>query len=180
MPDSNQPDEIHNKLQKLKTLAERGSPNERDNARLLFEKLCKKYKISIEDITLSDEKKMCWFKYTGGDLFRKLLMQCIYKTVGITDKNYSLYKRGKTRNLIGVECTIAQGIEIELDYAFYSEHLKIELQRLTEMFIQRNDIFPPNGPVGEGKLTADDIKLACAIKKQTRVLQVTGDNHDQK
>lgn len=164
-------DEINAKLQKLKTLSERGSPGERDNAKMLFEKLCKKYHISIKDVVISDEKEIRWFKYKGGSLFRQLLLQCTYKTMGVGwDK--ATYRRGKSRCLVGVECTAAQGIEIEMDYSFYSNHLKNEMQRVVDMFIQRNSIFPPNSPVSKGSMSEEDLQLACSMKKHIRTLQV--------
>ena len=171
-------DEQKSRLQKLKTLAERGSPGERDNAKVLLEKLCNKYDVNIDQLGSSDKIEMRWFKYKKGNLYKQLLNQCIYKTLG---KNFESYVRGRGKHYtseIGVECSVAESIEIELDYSFYSHHFEREMQRLLDMFIQKNKIFPPdNGePKKEDntKISEEDILLYQSIKRQTRSLQIEG------
>lgn len=170
-------EEQKSRLQKLKTLAERGSPGERDNAKLLLERLCKKYDVSLDDILGSfDKVEMHWFKHKKGDLYKQLLNQCIYKTLG---RNFDSYVHGRGKHYksdIGVECTIAESIEIEMDYAFYVHHFENEMKRLLDMFIQKNKLFPPdNGepkPESDTKVTEEDILLYQSIKRQTRSLQI--------
>ena len=167
---------IETRLKGLKALAERGVGGEKENAAILLKKLCEKYSISIDEIESSEKIETHWFRYTGGDLFRQLLLQCLYKTMG-GNWNKITYKQlrpKKTRCIIGVDCTFAQAIEIDLDYAFFSHHLKTDLQRVTDMFIQRNYIFAPDGPVDDGtnKLSEADIQLALSLKKHTRTLQI--------
>lgn len=170
-------DEQKSRLQKLKTLAERGSPGERDNAKLLLEKLCKKYDVPLELIESSDKVEMRWFKHKKGGLYQQLLNQCIYKTLG---RHFEPYVRGRDkhyRSEIGVECTIAESIEIELDYSFYSHHFDKEVKRLLDMFIQKNKLFPANGETSKGddaNITEEDILLYQSIKRQTRSLQIEG------
>ncbi|MFA5378381.1 MAG: hypothetical protein WC455_21685 [Dehalococcoidia bacterium] len=160
------------RLKKLKALAERGVGGEKENAKRLLENLCNKYQISPDQIESFDEKKMRWFRHQRGRRFKHLLCQCMYKTLGEGAKKYT---HGKASE-IGVECTAAQGMEIELDYAFYSDALEVEIERLVEMFIQKNDIFPPNCVVSSGNngLTEEDISLYRGIKKHTRVLKISG------
>lgn len=165
------------RLKKLKALAERGIGGEKENAAALLEKLCEKYQISQDEIESSDEIKLRWFRYTRGERFEKLLFQCMYKTLGKGHTKYTrrAAKGGRTSE-IGVRCTIVQGIEIELDYSFYSDALESEIDRLFEMFIQKNEIFPSDVEESTGgkELTREDILLYRSIKKQTRVLQITG------
>lgn len=175
-------DEQNAKLCKLKTLAERGSPGEKEAAQFLLEKLCKKYDVSMDELSNIDDKTIRWFRYRQGDHFRKLLAQCIYKTLGGTD--YSTYRRRNKHekkrysNEIGANCTAAEAIEIELDYTFFSNNLEREIDRLTSMFIQKNDMFPKNVKTDDSEpsdtkpLTEEDILLYRSIKKQTRNLQI--------
>ena len=98
----------------------------------------------------------------------------MYKTLGKTPRYTHTFK--KTCE-IGADCTIAEAIEIELDYLFFSKILEEEIDRFYNMFVQKNDIFPPNSEAdNEGdheKLTKEDILLYDGIKKQTRTLQIS-------
>jgi len=162
------------RLKKLKALAERGIGGEKENAQMLLEKLCEKYGISIDEVESSDERKMHWFRFRKGAQLRKLLAQCVFKTIG---KGRSTYKRTNTRaRELGTACTAAEAMEIELDYEFYADALQIEMTRLVEMFIQKNDLFPPNTDVSKsGCISEEDRFLYQGIKKQSRVLRM-GDN----
>jgi hypothetical protein len=103
----------------------------------------------------------------------------VYKTIGRGDKTYVHSGRGN-HSEVGTECTTAEAIEIELDYAFYSDALVKEMGRLYDMFIQKNNIFPPNSkededlpePNGGKKFTEEDIILYQSLKKQSRTLQI--------
>lgn len=44
---------------------------------------------------------------------------------------------------MGIECTPAQYIEIEADFAFYSEAMKEEMELFYSAFLQKNELFPP-------------------------------------
>ena len=166
---------IETRIKGLKALAERGSPGEKENAAALLKKLCNKYGISADEIEISETIETRWFRYTGGDLFRQLLLQCIYKTMG-GKWDRQTYKKvfPKTRCVMGVDCTFAQAIEIDLDYAFFAHHLKTDLQRVTDMFIQRNNLFAPDGAVDDSstKPSEADIQLALSLKRHTRNLSL--------
>jgi hypothetical protein len=162
------------RLKRLKSLADRGVGGEKENATVLFEKLCKKYQISPEQIESPEEREMRWFKHKRGELFQKLMCQCIYK-IGLGGKAYT---HGKNRAEVGIECTTAEAIEIELDYKFYESALEKEMERLYNMFIQKNGMFPRSNkmettePSEEKEVTEEDILLYRSIKRQTRVLQI--------
>jgi hypothetical protein len=85
---------------------------------------------------------------------------------------------GKNRTEVGIECTAAEAIEIELDYKFYSDAFEKEMGRLYNMFIQKNSMFPPSEKEetsessSDKEITEEDILLYRSIKKQTRVLQI--------
>ncbi len=155
-------------LIKLKTLAERGVDGEKENAAALLQKLCEKNNISLDQLE-SEDLKFRWFKYPRDAQFRKLITQCIYKTMGPGFKAYTIDRK----NQVGVECTPAQAIEIQLDYEFYAKHLKNELSRMVSAFIDANHIFPPNAPKGDGSgFDEKDIYLIRGIERRTRVQQI--------
>lgn len=159
------------RLKKLKALAERGIGGEKENSQMLLEKLCDKYGISIDEVESSDERKMHWFAYQRGPQFRKLLAQCIFKTIG---KGRKTYKHTHIRERkLGTECTAAEAMEIELDYEFYAGAFKVEMTRLVEMFIQKNNLFPPNTECSENaEVSEEDLLLYQGIKKQSRTLRI--------
>jgi hypothetical protein len=160
------------RLKKLKALAERGVGGEKENAQMLLERLCDKYQISPDQVESSDEKKLRWFRYRKGPALRKLLAQCIFKTLGKDSKTFG-HAHTRAREF-AAECTAAEGIEIELDYDFYADALQKEMTRMLEMFIQKNSIFPPNVDLdSSGKeISEEDMLLYRSIKKQTRVLRI--------
>jgi hypothetical protein len=100
----------------------------------------------------------------------------MYKVLGADKRKF---RHGRCRTEIGVECTIPQGIEIELEYSFYESALDEDMERVFNMFIQKNDIFPPNSPTSnntESKpLTTDDINMYNALKKRSRTLMIKGE-----
>ena len=49
----------------------------------------------------------------------------------------------RPRKEVGIECTPAQYIEIEADFAFYSEAMKEEMELFYSAFLQKNGLFPP-------------------------------------
>lgn len=155
------------KLKKLKALAERGIGGEKENAQALLDKLCAKYEISPKSLDEEEERKLRWFRYRKGAPFRKLLAQCIFKVMGKESKTYGPGESRKRE--FATECTAAEAIEIELDYEFYANALQIEITRLTEMFIQKNSLFPPGCETeSECKLTEEDISMYQALTRRTR------------
>ena len=166
--------ESDQRLKKLKALAERGIGGEKENAQALLEKLCEKYGISLDQIESSDERKTRWFTFLRKPFHRKLLFQCIFKT--IPDGDRKVYRRGippgQTSEL-GVDCTDAEAIEIELDYSFFSKCFESEIERFYDMFVQKNDIFPPNCEMTSTKCpTEADFHLFRGINRKTRAPQI--------
>lgn len=164
---------IQSRLRKLKVLSERGSPGEKENAKALLDKMCLKYGVTLDQVESSDAKEMRRFHHKRSAMFgHKLLAQCIYKVMG---ENTKTYTRGKN-NEIWIECTAAQAIELELDFEFYSNLLEADLKRFYSMFVQKNNIFPPNCKVAETdrKITRTDIALYEGITRQTRTLKIEG------
>lgn len=113
------------------------------------------------------------FSYNGA-LGRKLLSQCIYKVMGY-DSDRTQYKPPHTRQKIGVYCTKAQKLEIELEFEFYKRLFEKQQELFLSAFIQKQRIFPPDAPVNYADPTERDIKVALmaeAIERKTRVAMI--------
>lgn len=54
----------------------------------------------------------------------------------------------RPRKEVGIECTPAQYIEIEADFAFYSEAMKEEMELFYSAFLQKNELFSAAGAGG--------------------------------
>lgn len=105
---------------------------------------------------------------------RKLLSQCIYKVMGY-DSDRTQYKPPHTRQKIGVYCTKAQKLEIELEFEFYERLFEEQQELFLSAFIQKQRIFPPDAPVSDAEPTERDIKVAFmaeAIERKTRAAMI--------
>lgn len=130
-------EEAERKIRAVKALAEQGSPGERENAQMLLKRLCDKYNIAEGD--LEEEKKLLrWFRYSQ-DIEKRLLCQIIYMITGKLTWNCKGIRKKK---LVGVECSIAESIEIESNYKFYLNALKKELDIFMDAFSNKNMLFP--------------------------------------
>lgn len=137
--ESNIPDTLYDKLNKIYRLSVYGMPGERDNAKKILSGLLKKYAISIEDIQ-NEEVKEYRFSYRNKHELT-LFKQIVFKVFNKPTINYGL-----TPKHIFVECTKVQFIEIEEMYRLYKLALKKEIRKvlkdLTEAFIHKHRLFP--------------------------------------
>ena len=130
------------KLGKVKALADRGEGGEKESAERTLAALMKRYGITEED--LEDTKATIhWIRYKT-DWERRLLGQLAYMHLG-TGHSFGCVGRytKRPRKEVGIECTPAQYIEIEADFAFYSEAMKEEMELFYSAFLQKNNLFPP-------------------------------------
>ena len=173
-------DKLKAKLEKLKTLAERGVGGEKAGAEKKFQELLKKNGLTEADL-LEDQVNYYLFSYVF-PYRRQLLQQIMYKVLG--PEGGGLYKSKGTRNKLGVYCTAAQKLEIELDFDFYSSLFDEEIDLLLEAFIDKQDIYPKDGPVeyvDSSQMTGDQLErwlkknaYASGIHKRSRVDLIEG------
>lgn len=127
---------------KLYELAVRGSDGEREAAQAALDKVVKKYGISLD--TLDDTRpEQYHFKYHGEDE-RKLFAQIAYKVIGESGHVYTLKNPDTNRHrksVIGVECTAAQYIEIELLFDFYKRLYEKEKEDFFCAFVHKHNLF---------------------------------------
>lgn len=170
------------RIKKLQALAERGVGGEKDTAKKMLSKLLEKNGISSLEELEADEVEYHLFSYNGKHEIT-LLKQCIYKVLGAKADRTTYRTRG-TRQKIGVYCTAAQKIEIELEFEFYRNVFYDELPAFMAAFVQAQGIFPPDAPTKKYdiyKLTEDDIRrmqMAEGIKKRTRAAMIA-DNESE-
>lgn len=171
--------DIVDKIKKIRALAERGVGGEKVTAQKKLDKLLRDNNLSLESLE-EDSIQYYLFSYKD-DHSAKLLSQVIYKVLG-TENGKKLYKSRGTRLKIGVYCTPAQKIEIDLEYEFYLNLFNYEVEQLLSAFIQEQDIFPDDCPVDKINLTdlsdEDRDKIIKQemyrknIKKQSRTIMI--------
>lgn len=149
---------LKNRIEKIKALAERGVGGEKITAQNKLEKLLRDNGLTLESLE-SEQKQYYLFSYSDSHANR-LLNQIIYKVLGPEEGTTFYRSRGK-RMKVGVYCTPSQKIEIELDYEFYRNLFETEVDQLLSAFIQQQDLFPPGAPTTEvdlGSMSPEEIK----------------------
>lgn len=164
------------RIKKLQALAERGVGGEKKTAEKMLQRLLEKNGISTLEELEKDEVEYFLFSYNGKHEI-KLLMQCMYKVLGYSN-NTTYFRTKGTRQKIGIYCTKAQRIEIELEFEFYRNVFYEELPSFMSAFIAAQDIFPPDAPQGNKdlcNLSEDEfrqLQMATGIKKRTRAIMI--------
>ena len=111
------------RIKKLQALAERGVGGEKTTAQKKLAKLLKDNGINSLDELQKEEYEYTIFSYNGKHEI-KLLRQCMYKVMG-AKSDRTAYKPYGRRQKIGIYCTKAQKIEIELEFEFNERDMKI-------------------------------------------------------
>lgn len=128
-------------LKKIKTLADRGVDGERESAQTLLTRLMEQYGISETEIE-EERRETAWFPYSQ-ETERRLLNQIIYMVTGAGGFGCVGEYSGRKRKKMGTECTAAERLEIEANYAFFKEAMKKELEIFYSAFANKNNLFPP-------------------------------------
>lgn len=123
-------------LKKLKALAERGEAGERDTARRKLAELMDKY--GVDEADLSDEALLDMeFKYRD-EAERKILNQVFYKINH--ERGVYVYSKSRAKVLLW-RCTVAEGIRAKIEYEFFRDLWRDEVQTFLSAFIQKHGIF---------------------------------------
>lgn len=162
------------RIKKLQALAERGVGGEKTTAQKKLQRMLEDNGITSLEELETEQYEYTLFSYNGKHEIQ-LLKQCIYKVITAAgDRTY--YRTRGTRQKIGVYCTKAQKIEIELEFEFYRNVFYEELATFMSAFIQAQQIFPPDAPHGSfDKFNERDIKVALmagGIDKRTRAAMI--------
>lgn len=176
-------EDIINKLNKIKSLAELGEAGEKISAESLLNSLMQKYGITEED--LYDEKEQIYFFKISGykcrDLFRQVAI--IYCGVGrmtyfgndaqdkyakkirkITD-----HSRPRGSNIV-VICTPSKYIELKYAYEMFQKSFDQHVEGLFYGFLDTNNLLAPYNP-DNPKADMDDetidiaSRMGFAVKK---------------
>lgn len=144
------------RLRKLHALAEQGDAGERENAKVLLEKLMKKYNVS--EASLDDGELGLHELSYKTPYERKLIHQLIYKIA--PDRTMYSYKSGKgKRSIIVLECTQAEAMQIQIEFEFYRTLWEEELELFFVAFVHKHQIFcsEERSDWGHAKIPEEDV-----------------------
>lgn len=172
------------KMKGLKALAERGVDGEKESAQRMLEKFMEKYGMTESDI--GDEAvEIAWFRFQDFSEFR-LISQIIYMVMGDCDTYRKLGKANRKHKALGVYCTAAERLEIELNIDFYKRAMQEELKLFYKAFMNKNNLFPPDGKA-RATTSSDELSREEALKlsfmmegmeQHTIRKMIEGDNQD--
>ena len=167
------------RLKKLQALAMRGVGGEREQARVILEKLTKKYGVAVDDLDETEQKK---FDFTyHGKVQYKLLCQIACKVINDDPTIYKLtYNRsGRTcRTQCRILCTEAQKTEIEFLFDFYTTLWEKEVEYLLGAYIQKHELFRDLKKGEQGMdVSPEDLKklhsMMRGLSDETPLLRIT-------
>lgn len=128
-------------LKKLQALAERGVGGEKETAERKLRQLMEKY--GIDEMEFAEDKlEEFEFKYKNAQE-EQLIRQLFFKMFGKEWRSRSYtYKWGKgSKSIRGIRCTKAEGIQLQIEYEFYKDLWREEMELFWNAFIQKHRIF---------------------------------------
>jgi hypothetical protein len=132
--------EIKEKLRKILALAKEGLGGEQANAQELFDALCAKHGIRLEE--LHPQKRLFTFGYVNKDEFKLVVQLCAV----ITDSPRPPISKGYGRFLCA-QLSEADGFHMQFLYTIYRRQLRKERKRLYSAFLVKHRLFPKSGEV---------------------------------
>lgn len=121
-------------------------------ARKPYGRIVKVCEFSLETVAEfgDDDARAVWrlAKRAARDFLRVSWINTAIVTAAKTDRPYMaviVYGEysGRKRKKMGTECTAAERLEIEANYAFFKEAMKKELEIFYSAFANKNNLFPP-------------------------------------
>ena len=156
---------------KLLSLAERGDPGERENARRKLDEFCARNGISIE--SLEQEEIHSWvLKYNKST--ERIMRQCV--AMVLNTYSPALFGHKRRRSCAIIDCTEQQFVEIMFTYEHYHRLYESELKVFTKAFIYSNDLFPKvPGATSHTMPDSDTLRamgMASSIKSETPLKRI--------
>lgn len=176
-------EKTYSRIIKLKNLAERGVGGEKESAQKKLKEILIANKIScIEE--LNENNIEVNFFDTKNKYEKQIFAQICFKKFNGDRERCCFYNKPDDRNRVGIYCTQAEKVELELEFEFYRDLYYDELEYFTNAFIQAQELFPdvPSSSANINESKEDVIKiisLANQIEHRTRhfAIENKGDNY---
>jgi hypothetical protein len=146
------------KLKKLLALSERGEAGEADNARMILEKLCRQYGISISDLLDEEKTKVYTFSIGRKSIYRILFGQCYAK---VTHKKQIRMLR-LSRDRVAIKLTALQYAELSSLFIWHQANFTkefVEMEKtFTDAYISKHDLYGSQKAANNEELTFEDLE----------------------
>lgn len=163
------PQNIIDRIIKVKALADNGSEGERQAAIKTLKNLMKKYNISEEDL-IGEEQQVFFFKVNGTnawELFKHIsivkygVKQIMYlgstaDAKKVRTMSRGVIKRGDNACMI---CTRSQFLEIQATYLILQNSLNKHVESLFYAFLGKNDLLAPSNPDNPTKFSEEELMM---------------------
>lgn len=121
---------LKSKIMKLKALAEKGEPGERDNAARLLRRYCATVGINLSDIEDNEKEQIVKFKVGRDNTMFTLFSQCFFRITGETTMKYRRFN-----SICYVKMTSLQAAELGDLWNWHKAHFKKEFARMKKEFV---------------------------------------------
>lgn len=128
-------------LIKIRALAKRGVGGEKINAERMLAELMSKHNLTLDDI----EKESREWRELKVPRYR--LLNTLFWNVVTSTYDIKRYRKTRKRDVILLELTASEQMEIMAKYQFYSHHFNDDLDVFLRAFISKNELYSktPNG-----------------------------------
>lgn len=168
---------IKERIKALQALAEKGDGGEKINAQKLLDKILEKYDVTLDEV---NEEEIKYYDFHYKSIFEKKLLVQVVAKVFYDEDNLKLYKTRYARQRLGVFCTAAQALEIELEYEFHLRMFEQDMEVFFMSYIMKNELF--GKPKEHLDLSDEEKELRMSaslmsdyLDKHTRNLMIEGD-----
>jgi hypothetical protein len=176
------PDSIIAQLRAIKNLVESpsASSGEKENGKLLFDKLMKKYGLTEKD--LLDEKTDIVKFDIANEFELKLLCQIVYKVTGedngYWDRNPHNRNGRRTTKSVWLELTKVDAKDVHLLYVHYRKSLQKGLRNFYSAFINANNIFHESSKQEEKRLSQEEMQELLEVIDLMKSIKPTAIPHE--
>lgn len=141
-------DAVRDRLLKVLRLAQQGIGGERTNAEVLLDKLCRKFRITREQLENADEPRTThWFRFKD-----KPELELLHGIVGaVVGRTAGVWRDRARRNVFGVDATPAEAIQIGLMLEVYAPALRKALLEVQIAFGVRHRLYDATPDDADGK-----------------------------
>ena len=158
---------IVEQVRKVKALADNGIDGEKENAKILLDKLLKKYNIDLNEF-IEEKRKAYKFKYSN-EHERRILVQCIAKFAPNikTFKRLCNNKGSIIKNIIELDLTNLEYLDSSGSAKFYTKLLKDEMETFMTAFIHKHKLFGASNEddASESTLSTEEIETIVNMMK---------------
>lgn len=154
-------DKIIELAKKLKALSEKGEGGEKINAEKMLQKIMEKHNLTLEEVE-GEKKDFVYFKVNKKQ--EEIFWQIVSSVIG----EHTTYTDQRRRGYFVLKITAAEAVEIEMKYDFYWKLYQEEFDIWRSAFIQRNNIYHPEGGITNPETLSEE-----EIEKQVRIHEMS-------